>query len=161
MRLNLGKIFSSVVFLLASGSCKWLSCCLCFVCSILSTCRVYSTLCTWVCHTCLDLFLEVVPIGVLLWECGHCRLSLLEDVDGTGESGEIVAGLSVEERGMGQPPHVLRLDLRPREPRLDQNPDKQGEEVWKVQRGKGKLTFNMYVLEIVCMDKYPRRVVPA
>jgi hypothetical protein len=31
---------------------------------------------------------------------------------------------------VGQSPHVLRLYLRPMEAALDQNPHKQGEEVW-------------------------------
>lgn len=47
----------------------------------------------------------------------------------TGERGEVVASLPIEETGVGKPPHVLRLYLCPVEPTLYQHPHKQGEEV--------------------------------
>ena len=78
----------------------------------------------------LDLFLNVSA-----QRYGRDRSSLLlllclfQDVDGTSEGGEVVARLSVEERRVCEPPHVLSLNLGPSEPTLDQHPYKQGQEI--------------------------------
>ena len=58
------------------------------------------------------------------WLC-----EFFEYVDGAGESRKVIAALPVEEAGVGQPPHVLRLNLSAMEATLDQHPHKQGEEV--------------------------------
>ena len=58
------------------------------------------------------------------WLC-----EFLEDIDSTGECCEVVASLSVEETGVGQPPHVLGLNLCSMETTLDQHPHKQGKEI--------------------------------
>ena len=63
-------------------------------------------------------------------------LCLLQHVDGTGEGGEVVASLPIEEGGVGQAPHVLGLDLRSGEATLDQHPHKEGEEIWREGEGE-------------------------
>ena len=70
-----------------------------------------------------------------------CVGELLEDIDGAGECGQVVAPLSVEETGMGQSPHVLRLYLRTCEPALHQHPHKDGQEVYERRSydGSGQL----------------------
>ena len=47
----------------------------------------------------------------------------------TGEGGEVVASLAIEEAGVSKPPHVLCLNLCTVEATLYQHPYKQREEV--------------------------------
>ena len=58
------------------------------------------------------------------WLC-----ELLEDIDSAGERCEVIASLPIEETGVSQTPHVLRLDLSTMETTLDQYPHKQGKEI--------------------------------
>ena len=85
-------------------------------------------------HTDLYLLLYAAFLLRLSGEGWHCRLSLLQNVDGAGECGEVVTSLSVEEGGVGESPHVLRLDLRPGEARLNQHPHKQWQKVCSERR---------------------------
>ena len=63
----------------------------------------------------------------------HCTVCQLT---GTGEGGEVVACLAIEETGVSKPPHVLCLDLCTVEPTLHQHPHKQREEVCGREGGR-------------------------